>query len=87
MRSFLLEVAYALSALTEEEMSRLAIEDPTYSDANVGYEDVLEFKEWGRSNYSANAARHFSTVLNRASPGELLHLFVRHLHRRMSGER
>ena len=87
VRSFLLEVAYALSALTDEEMERLASEDPTYSDVNVGYESVLDFAEWKKLNYSANAARHFSTVLERAGPGELLHLFVRHLHRRMGGER
>ena len=87
VRSFLLEVAYALSALTDEEIARLSSEDPTYSDVNVGYENVLDFAEWRELNYSANAARHFSTVLERAGPGELLHLFVRHLHRRMGGER
>ena len=86
-RSFLLEVAYALSALTDEEIGGLASEDPTYSDISVGYENVLDFAEWRKLNYSANAANHFSSVLERATPGELLHLFVRHLHRRMGGDR
>ena len=86
VRSFLLEVAYALSALTDDEVAGIAGEDPTYSDLSVGYENVIDFAEWRNLNYSANVANHFSTVLERATPGELLHLFVRHLHRRMSDD-
>ena len=87
IRSFLMEVAYAVSALTDYELDSLPSEDPTYSDANVGYESVVDFAEWRKLNYSANATRHFASVSEQATPGELLHLYVRHLHRRIIGKR
>ena len=85
IQSFLLEVAYAASALSESELRAVPTEDPTYSDPAVGYENIVDFAEWRNMNYSANAARHFSTVLRQATPAELLHLFVRQLHRRING--
>ena len=87
VRLFLLEVAYALSALTETELDNLPSEDPTYSDTNVSYSDVLDFGELRDLNYSANAARHFWSVSDQATPGDLLHLYVRHLRRRIRGNR
>ena len=86
MRLFLLELAYAVSALTESELDSLPDEDPTYSDPNVSYDSVVDFADWRDLNYSANAAGYFSSVLEHAAPGELLHLFVRHLRRRMNGK-
>ena len=87
IRSFLVEVAYAVSALSDSEFDSLPSEDPTYSDSNVAYENVVDFAEWRRLSYSANAALHFASVSEQATPGELLHLYVRHLSRRISGER
>ena len=87
LRSFLQEVAYAMSALSDSELDRLPEEDPTYSDNTVSYGNVVDFGDWRSLNYSANAARHFSTFAQQATQGELLHLYVRHLHRRLSGER
>ena len=87
VRSFLLEVAYAVSALSDSDFDRVPNEDPTYSDSNVAYENVVDFAEWSQLNYSANAASYFASVSEQATPGELLHLYVRHLRRRISGER
>lgn len=81
---FLLELAYALSALTEEELDALATEDPTYSDEIVVVGNVVDFLERGDRNYSANAARYFRTVSDHVTPGDLLHLYVRHLRRRLN---
>ena len=87
VRSFLQEVAYAVSALTDSEFDRVAEADAAYSDPAISYENVVDFAEWRELNYSANAARHFSSLIERASPAELLHLYVRHLRGRLSGER
>ena len=60
-------------------------EDATYSDSNIDYGNVVDFAEWRERNYSANAARYFAQLSEAAMPSELLHLYVRHLHRRISG--
>ena len=86
IQTFLLEVAYAVSALSESEFDILPLEDPTYSNPDVAYENVVDFSEWRELNYSANAARHFASLSERATPGDLLHLFVRHLRRRISDD-
>lgn len=83
VQSFLLEVAYAISALSESDFDSVPNEDPTYSDASVSYENVVDFGEWRSLNYSANASRHFATMLEQATRAELLHLFVGHLRRRI----
>ena len=86
IRSFLLEIAYALSILSDSEFDSLLYEDPTYSDKNVSYENVVDFADLRDLNYSADLAWRFLPLLDRATPGELLHLFVRHLRRRIGGE-
>jgi len=85
-RTFLVEVAYAISALSDSEFDRVPSEDVTYSDLSVDYGNVIDFAEWRERNYSANAANRFAQISEGAMPGELLHLYVRHLHRRISGE-
>ena len=85
-RAFLVEVAYAVSALSGSEFDSLPSEDPTYSDSNVAYENVVDFAEWRQQNYSANSAQYFTSVLGQATPGELLHLYVRQLRRRIGGK-
>src|SRR4029077_7402288 len=86
--SFVDEVAYALSALSDSDFDRAMSEDATYSDPLVSFGNVVDFDEWRRTNYSANAARHFENLMPsgaRATPGEMLHLYVRHLRRRIHG--
>ena len=87
MREFLWEVAYALSALSDSEFDRMSDEDPTYSDAGIAYGNVVDFAEWRDINFSANAARHFGTVSTDITRGEQVHLYVRHLHRRLNGDK
>ena len=86
LQSFLLEVAHAVSALSDVEFDLLPGKDPTYADSNVGYENVVDFDTWRKLNYSANAARHFGKILDNATRGELLHLYARQLVRMVDGE-
>ena len=86
--AFLQELAYALSALSDDEIDRIMTEDATYSDPLVGEDNVVDFAEWSKTNYSANAARAFVDLLPAGSlitSGEKIHLYVRHLRRRMLG--
>jgi hypothetical protein len=90
LRNFLYELAFALSALSNEDLDRAMTEDATYSDPIVDIGNVVDFAEWQQRNYSANAARYFDSLLPggaRATPGEKLHLYVRHLHTRIHGGR
>lgn len=89
-RVFLQELAYALSALSEEDLDAVVGEDATYSDDLVTEGNVVDFAEWRDTNYSANAATYFERVMPGGAfptPGEKLHLYVRHLYRRMHGAR
>ena len=86
IQSFLSELAYAVSALSDTDFDLLPGEDPTYSDSSVGYENVVDFGIWRKLNYSANAAQHFASVLENATRGELLHLYARQLVRMVDGQ-
>ena len=86
---FVQELAYALSALSDDDHDLVFREDATYSDTRVSFGNVVDFDE-RRSNYSANAAQYFDRLIpggGRATPGEKLHLYVRHLNRRIHGGR
>jgi hypothetical protein len=88
--SFLQELAYAISALNDNDLSRMTSQDATYGDPVIDFGDVVDFAEWRHINYSANAARRFEHLLPKgakATPGEMLHLFVRHLNGRLQSER
>ena len=86
---FIEELGYAVSALSDEELDRAFSEDATYSDPMVTVDNVIDFADWRERNYTANAAEEFDRVVpgGNATPGEKLHLYVRHLHRRINGER
>ena len=86
--AFVLELGYALSGLSDGELDIAVIQDATYSNSLVTIDNIIEFDGY-RENYSANVARHFDRVVpgGNATPGEKLHLYVRHLHRRIHGER
>jgi len=86
--SFIQELAYALSALSDEELQRATMEDATYSDPLIDVGNVVDFGEWRNLNFSANAARRFERLLpgaSQATLGEKLHFYVRHLRLRLHG--
>lgn len=82
---FLRELAYALSALADHAIDAASGEDALYADPIVSYENVIDFED-KRRNSSANAAQQFEHLLpgdSRATPGEMLHLYVDHIQRRL----
>ena len=77
-----------MSALSDDDLDVAAIQDATYSDPLVSVGNVVDFAEWKDTNFSANAARYFDRLVPggvQATPGEKLHLYARHLHRRIHG--
>jgi hypothetical protein len=86
--AFIGELGFALSALSDEELDLAFSQDATYSDPLVSPNNVVSFAEY-RDNFSANAAERFQYALGAeyTSPGEKLHMYVRHLHRRINGGR
>jgi hypothetical protein len=87
---FIQELAYALSALSDEELDMAMGEDATYSDPLIDFGNVVDFAEWRQVNYSANAASRFGHLLPsdaQATLGEKLHFYVRHLRSRLHGGR
>ncbi len=87
--AFARELAFALSALDDSDLERALIEDATYSDPTFSDDNVLDFEEWSQRNPSVNAAAyfdHFMPAGTRATAGERLHLYVRHLHRRIHAD-
>lgn len=90
LMAFLQELAFALSALSDMDLDRAMTEDATYSDSLIDFGNVVDFAEWQKKNYSANAAQYFNNSLPggaRATPGEKLHLYVRHLQSRIRSGR
>ncbi len=88
--SFFQELAFAVSTLSDDDFDKAMTEDATYSDPLIDVGNVVDFAEWQRKNYTANAARYFDNLLPgglRTTPGEKLHLYVRHLHSRVHGGR
>jgi hypothetical protein len=85
---FAKELAYALSALSDEEFTLAMGEDATYSDPMIDVGNVIDFAEWRNMNYTSTAANLFKSKTidgTSISTGEQLHMYVRHLHRRMHG--
>jgi hypothetical protein len=85
--AFLSELGLALSSLPEDSFSRAPMEDATYADTLVTAGNVVDFAEWQRRNFSANAARRFLELMPegvQATQSELLHLYVRHLRSRLT---
>jgi hypothetical protein len=87
---FIRELAYGLSALSDDDFDLAIGEDATYADALVTVGNVVDFAEWKRINFSANAADYFERLIpggSPSSPGEKVHLYIRHLHRRIHAGR
>ena len=82
------ELLLALSSLSDDDLDTAMQEDATYSDPQVTEGNIIDFAEWSNRNWTANAAERFGNILpsgNRTTPGEKLHLYVSHLHRRLHG--
>jgi hypothetical protein len=89
-RDFLRELAYALSALPDTDIARTTDQDATYADPVVDFGNVVDFDEWQKRNFSSNAAQAFERLLPggaRATTGEKLHLYLRHVEARLHGGR
>ncbi len=86
--TFIVELLLALSSLSDSDLDNAVLEDATYSDPYVADGNIIDFAEWSKRNWTANAAEQFKHILpsgDRTTPGEKLHLYVSHLHRRMHG--
>lgn len=87
---FVRELVLALSSLSDDEIDRAITEDATYANPTIGNDNVIDFGEWMGANYSAAAAERVGDlVLTGAAVGasEKVHLYVRHLRRRLQGGR
>lgn len=85
---FVRELVLALSALSDDEIDRAITEDATYSNPQVGLDNVIDFGQWMSANYSANAAERVGGFVRSGAvvgPSEKVHLYVRHLRRRLHG--
>ena len=83
------ELVFALSGLSDGELDQAVDQDATYGNPNVGIDNVIDFGEWVSSNYSAAAAHYAAGLLGTrvaASASEKVHLYIRHLRRRLKGE-
>ena len=87
---FVRELVLALSSLSDEEIDRAITEDATYANPKVGLDNVIDFGEWMSANYSANAAERVGGLVKTGAvvgASEKVHLYVRHLRRRLQGGR
>lgn len=88
--SFIKELMLSVSSMKDEDIERAFQQDATYSSARTGRDNVIEFTDWDNYNHSAAAAEKMGELVpTRAEvgPSEKLHLYVRHLRRRLHGGR
>lgn len=85
---FLEELAFAISALSDNDLDKAPDQDATYADPIVDFGNVVDFAEWQDKNSTAAAASRLGKFLPggvRPQPGEKLHLYLRHLKARIHG--
>ena len=83
------ELVLALSSLSDGEIDRAASQDATYGNPNIGVDNVIDFGEWDSTNFSAAAAERAGQFVKSSAyvgPSERVHLYIRHLRRRLQGE-
>jgi hypothetical protein len=88
--AFLDELAFALSALGDDDIDKASTQDAVYSDPIVDFGNVLDFAEWGHKNAAATAAARLGRFVPggvRPVAGEKVHLYLRHLKARIQGGR
>jgi len=79
---FVQELAYALSAMPTEDLASALVEDATYVDPASSDDTLLNLDA---RNPSLRVAQYFKKLRSNGvpmSPGEQIHLYVRHLHAR-----
>lgn len=87
---FIRELVLALSSLSDEEIDLAITEDATYTNPKIGINNVIDFGGLVSTNYSAAAAERVGDLVKTGaivSAGEKVHLYVRHLRRRLQGAR
>lgn len=87
---FVRELVLALSSLNDEEIDRAITQDATYANPMVGNDNVIDFGEWMGANYSAAAAEKVGDLISTGATvgaSEKVHLYVRHLRKRLQGGR
>jgi hypothetical protein len=90
LMQYIQELAYAISALNDDDLTNASVADAAYSDPLIDVGNVVDFEEWKFVNYSANVAQHFKKFLpsgSFATKGEMLHFYIHHLSRRLHGGR
>jgi len=88
--AFLDELAFAVSALSDDDLDKASTQDAIYSDPIVDFGNVLDFAEWQHKNAAATAAARLGRSVPggvRPNPGEEIHLYLRHLKARIHGGR
>ena len=88
--NFVRELVLALSSLSDAEIDRAIDEDATYANPRVGVDNVIDFGEWMSANYSATAAERVGDLVKTGAvvgASEKVHLYVRHIRRRLQGAR
>jgi hypothetical protein len=87
---FLVEIAYALTSLSDNDIDIATTQDASYSDPVIGIGNVLDFGEWNTKNYSANAAYKLKEIMAEqgpATPGEAIHMYINHIDNRLNARR
>jgi hypothetical protein len=87
---FIRELVLALSSLSDAEIDRAVTEDATYANPMIGNDNVIDFGEGMGANYSAAAAEEVGDLSPTGAvvgASEKIHLYVRHLRRRLQGAR
>jgi hypothetical protein len=87
---FVRELVLALSSLSDEELDRAITQDATYANPMIGNDNVIDLDEWTGANYSAAAAEKVGDLVPTGAvvgASEKVHLYVRHLRRRLQGGR
>lgn len=88
--SFIKELMLSVSSMEDEDIERAFTQDATYSSTRTGRNNVIEFTEWTEHNHSVAAAEKMGDLVPtnaEVGPSEKLHLYVRHLRRRLHGGR
>ena len=84
---FVREVVHAVSALGEDAIDAATISDASYGSDFVDIGGMVDIASNGTSNESARTAARFGDLMMpevALSSAEMVHLYVRELHKRMS---
>jgi len=84
---FIEELSMAFSLLQEEKIDHAMEQDATYGDRNIDIDNIIDFDEWKKENFSLNVTKAFEEIAKKQSskllPAEKIQLYVDHLARRL----